>query len=176
MAEKAAVVREAFRVICEVGRDDLIQPGILSQAWVGLECPRHAAAGGVAAAVLACSPPQQRVSKSIVNACCLGEQKWKIKKETAPTVPGSLGGEALLDVESSQGRTYTSNLSGVKPAQEGRASEEHMAERGGDSQPIVAAPPTEMEWTEVRHGNVPDKEWLLSNTLIHSTNGENTYF
>ncbi|KAJ1137328.1 hypothetical protein NDU88_003739 [Pleurodeles waltl] len=99
MAEKAAAVREALRVLCEAVRDDLIQPGILSQAWVGLERPRRATAGAVA--VLACSPPQQRGNRN-VNARCLGEQK--LKKETALTTPSSFPNEAALDSEVKQGR------------------------------------------------------------------------
>ncbi|KAJ1090597.1 hypothetical protein NDU88_003727 [Pleurodeles waltl] len=80
-SDAAAAVGEALRVICEAGRDDLIQQGVLSQAWVGLECLRRAAAGVVVVADLACSLRQQLVSK-IVNARCLGGQKRKMKKKT----------------------------------------------------------------------------------------------
>ncbi|KAJ1157272.1 hypothetical protein NDU88_009987 [Pleurodeles waltl] len=59
MVVKAAAVREALRVLCEAESKDLIQPDILLQAWVGLDRPMLAVEGGVAAAILACSLPQQ---------------------------------------------------------------------------------------------------------------------
>ncbi|KAJ1144013.1 hypothetical protein NDU88_010315 [Pleurodeles waltl] len=174
-ALNSAAAREALRVICEAGRDDLIQPGVLSQAWVGLEHTRRAAASGVLAVILACSPPQQRVNKT-ANARCLGEQKRKIKKEMALTMPGSLGSEALLDVEMLLGRSCTPSLSGMRPVYEGWASKEHMAERGGDSLRAMADPPADIEWNEFRHGSVADKERLLGNVSKHSTQGKMPIF
>ncbi|KAJ1126205.1 hypothetical protein NDU88_004613 [Pleurodeles waltl] len=145
-AQRPATVGEErgpFRVICEAGRDDLIQPGVLSHAWVGFERPRRTAVGGVAAAVLACSPPQQRLVKN-TNARFLGEHKGKLRKESTLTESDGFKLLPSRAVEEAHGRASTSNVSGVKPPKERRASEDHVEERDSKVQKVMAAPPTEL--------------------------------
>ncbi|KAJ1088810.1 hypothetical protein NDU88_001965 [Pleurodeles waltl] len=144
MAEKAATVREALRVICEARRDDLIQPGVLSQAWVGFELPGRAAAGGVAVVVLACSPLQRRVNKN-TSACCLGEHKSKVKKETSLTMPNSIPNVEPPDIVVKRSCACTLALSEEKPVKEGWASEEGKAEMGGNPQLAGTGPSVEVE-------------------------------
>ncbi|KAJ1100398.1 hypothetical protein NDU88_005484 [Pleurodeles waltl] len=102
MADKAAAIREALRVLCEAGREDLIQPGVLSQAWVGLESTKGAAAGGVAAAISACSPPQ-KLNKN-VSAHCLGDNSRKGKKEEATQEASGIPAQASPVCEGRRGR------------------------------------------------------------------------
>ncbi|KAJ1216158.1 hypothetical protein NDU88_003764 [Pleurodeles waltl] len=135
------------------------KPGLV---WNALDVLR------LAAAVLACSPPQQRSVKN-TNACCLGMHKGKLKKES--TLTDSDGFEIVPSrvVEAAHARMSTSNVSGVKSLKERRASEDHVEERGSEVQKVVAAPPAESERPEVKHGNLPDKVQLPGNTLGQST-------
>ncbi|KAJ1100664.1 hypothetical protein NDU88_005745 [Pleurodeles waltl] len=48
----------ALKVLQEEGREDLIKEGLLEEAWVGLKRPKRRSAGGVSAAVAACSSPK----------------------------------------------------------------------------------------------------------------------
>ncbi|KAJ1130503.1 hypothetical protein NDU88_008855 [Pleurodeles waltl] len=50
-------VLQALRMLQEEGREDLLQEGVLGQEGIGLKRPRRASSEGVAAAVIACSPP-----------------------------------------------------------------------------------------------------------------------
>ena len=75
MQANSELAREALRLLCEAGRADLLRPGVLGQAWVGLEQvterPRRAASVGVSAAVEACLPQRGRrraQSEARVNA------------------------------------------------------------------------------------------------------------
>ncbi|KAJ1123423.1 hypothetical protein NDU88_001892 [Pleurodeles waltl] len=47
-------VQQALRLLEEAGRLDLVRPGAAAAAW-----PARKAASGVAAAVMACSPPRR---------------------------------------------------------------------------------------------------------------------
>ncbi|KAJ1100919.1 hypothetical protein NDU88_005994, partial [Pleurodeles waltl] len=161
---QAAAVREALRIICDAGRDDLIQPGVLSQASIGFECPKRAAAGGVAAAVLACSPPQHRGTKSM-NGRCLGEHKQKFKKETALMVLSSLAAAmSSVEVEKrGRGRACIQAPAHNRPVSEGWASEECAPEVGGGLGLDFPAMLAQSENSQYRQGNVPETERLLSN-------------
>ncbi|KAJ1204647.1 hypothetical protein NDU88_000087 [Pleurodeles waltl] len=108
------------------------------------ERPRQAAAEGVAAAVLTCSPPQQRVNKN-TNARCLGEYKRKVKKETALILPITMSAVGPHDIAAKRSRAYVLATSEEKAVKERRASEEGKAELGGGSQLSVTAPPVETE-------------------------------
>ncbi|KAJ1198681.1 hypothetical protein NDU88_002520 [Pleurodeles waltl] len=48
----------ALKVLQDEGREDLIKEGVLEEAWVGLKRPKRRSAGGVSAAVAACSSPK----------------------------------------------------------------------------------------------------------------------
>ncbi|KAJ1125998.1 hypothetical protein NDU88_004411 [Pleurodeles waltl] len=48
----------ALKVLQVEGREDLIKEGVLEEAWVGLKRPKRRSAGGVSAAVAACSSPK----------------------------------------------------------------------------------------------------------------------
>ncbi|KAJ1130093.1 hypothetical protein NDU88_008449 [Pleurodeles waltl] len=50
-------VLQALRMLQEEGREDLLQEGVLGKEGVGVKRPRRASSEGVAAAVIACSPP-----------------------------------------------------------------------------------------------------------------------
>ncbi|KAJ1161610.1 hypothetical protein NDU88_002094 [Pleurodeles waltl] len=47
-------VVQALQVLQEEGREDLLQEGMLEQAWVGLRRPKRVSSEGVAAVVIAC--------------------------------------------------------------------------------------------------------------------------
>ncbi|KAJ1110351.1 hypothetical protein NDU88_007704 [Pleurodeles waltl] len=165
MVENAAAVREALRVLCEAGRDDLIQPDILSQAWVGLERPKHVTACGVATAVLACLPLKQRSNRNM-NARCLGDKKRKIKKES-PSCAEWLTGSSVAGVlgEERRGRAYTGAqaAAGRRLVSEGRASGECIREMGSGMRRAMSAPPAEQEKIKDRHESEPEREQFLSN-------------
>ena len=65
MAEYNLRLLEALRVIQEVGREDLIKPGVMELAWAGPVRPKRETAAGVAAAVWACSPLQPDIEESL---------------------------------------------------------------------------------------------------------------
>ncbi|KAJ1218979.1 hypothetical protein NDU88_006550 [Pleurodeles waltl] len=48
----------ALKVLQDEGREDLIKEGVLEEAWVGFKRPKRRSAGGVSAAVAACSSPK----------------------------------------------------------------------------------------------------------------------
>ncbi|KAJ1198594.1 hypothetical protein NDU88_002433 [Pleurodeles waltl] len=50
-------VLQALRMLQEEGREDLLQEGVLGKEGVGVKRPRKPSSEGVAAAVIACSPP-----------------------------------------------------------------------------------------------------------------------
>ena len=61
MSAPSAQFLEALRVLQEAGREDLLKPGVLSQAWVPKSMrPTWRASSRVAAAALACSPPKAK--------------------------------------------------------------------------------------------------------------------
>ncbi|KAJ1175858.1 hypothetical protein NDU88_001143 [Pleurodeles waltl] len=51
----AEVVRPTLRTLGEAERADLLQPGVLEEAWVSMERLTQAASWGLVAAVAACS-------------------------------------------------------------------------------------------------------------------------
>ncbi|KAJ1161065.1 hypothetical protein NDU88_001553 [Pleurodeles waltl] len=71
--DNSSRVVEALKVLQEEGREDLLQQGVLEQAWVGLKRPKRASSEGVAAAVMACESPV-RSSKKFRQKSVMGRR------------------------------------------------------------------------------------------------------
>ncbi|KAJ1217699.1 hypothetical protein NDU88_005290 [Pleurodeles waltl] len=54
---------QVLRMLQEESREDLLQEGVLQQAWVGLKRPNRASSEGVAAVVIACESPTRKSKK-----------------------------------------------------------------------------------------------------------------
>ena len=91
MSQDSENLRRALRVLYECGMEDLIKPGVLGQAGVGLMRPKRKAASGVAAEVLACSPPRTKAknkSKSVTVAEEEGGSNLAVgRSELKPATP-----------------------------------------------------------------------------------------
>ena len=97
MAADSDLARKALRLLCEAGRQDLLRPGVLGQAWVGLEPsaerPRRAASVGVSEAVKACLPKKgKRRAKS------------EVRLEGGLVAPGERA-DGLTNAQSKRGRS-----------------------------------------------------------------------
>ncbi|KAJ1206504.1 hypothetical protein NDU88_001909 [Pleurodeles waltl] len=53
----AAAIRAALHVLSEAGRRDLLRPGVLDQAWRGMQHAMSTATHGIAVAVSTCRSP-----------------------------------------------------------------------------------------------------------------------
>ncbi|KAJ1163322.1 hypothetical protein NDU88_003782 [Pleurodeles waltl] len=122
----------------------------------------RAAAREVAAAVLACSPPQQRVNEN-TNAHCLGEYKRKVIKETPLMLMISISGVDPQDIAAKRSCACALSSSEEKSVKERWASEEGEAEMGGGSWLSGTALPVEIEQNE----RWPEKPRLPSNLSEH---------
>ncbi|KAJ1193074.1 hypothetical protein NDU88_002380 [Pleurodeles waltl] len=89
MVDTNQAVREALRVLYEAGREDFLQPEVLSQVWVGITRPKRSAASRVTPTVLECLQ-QHRIREKIAAE---GQPK------EAVMVPVLESAQALTSVE-----------------------------------------------------------------------------
>ncbi|KAJ1119209.1 hypothetical protein NDU88_007395 [Pleurodeles waltl] len=58
-------VLQALKMLQDEGREDLLQDGVLEQAWVGSRRLKRASSDGVAATVIACTSPARKTKKNL---------------------------------------------------------------------------------------------------------------
>ncbi|KAJ1177675.1 hypothetical protein NDU88_002927 [Pleurodeles waltl] len=77
--EKSNKIVQALKVLQEEGREDLLQAGVLEQAWAGLKKPKRVSPEGVAAAIMACALPFHKRKKILKKS--VGCRKIRVSLE-----------------------------------------------------------------------------------------------
>ncbi|KAJ1200961.1 hypothetical protein NDU88_004779 [Pleurodeles waltl] len=108
MAKKGQSDRDALKLLFEAGREDLLKPDVFLQARVGFTRPKRSVASRVAAAVLACSPPKEKVKARVDEdneaVVCMSDRGEKTNVLTIEKEPMVKGGRGRVVATSFKGR------------------------------------------------------------------------